>query len=304
MPPTVPLLSSDPRAREALGKVRVVYTDLDGTLVARGGSVLADAHAEPSLVVVEAIVALRKAGLAVVPVSGRGRQQLREVTELMGWDGYIAEAGGIVVHGTGVGSEARVDHGEWPAGTLSEGVTPFQAINEVAAAEALMEAFPGRIEYYAPWQMEREVSLLLRGCLDLAEGQAVLDALPLELDLVDNGMLRSRGTLTCTDREPHAYHVVPRGVSKRRSIAVDLEWRGLTRENAAAIGDSATDLDMADAVAVMALVHNAFGSAGVLDGLERTPRENVWRTERERGEGWAEFAHEWIAAVEDARERR
>lgn len=301
MPSRVPLLASDPVAAAALSKVRVLYTDLDGTLVARGGSVVSDAEGEPSLVAVEAIVALRRAGLAVVPVSGRGRQQLREVTELMSWDGYIAEAGGIVVHGTGIGSEARLDQGEWPAGTLPAGVTPFDAINKVAAAEALMQAFPGRIEHYAPWQMDREVSLLMRGCLDLAEGQAVLDRLPLELDFVDNGMLRSRGSLTCGDRPPHAYHVVPRGVSKRRSISIDLEWRGLKRENAAAIGDSATDLDMADAVSVMALVSNAFDSAGVLAGLESTRRDNVWRTERERGEGWAEFAHAWIAAVTGAR---
>lgn len=301
MPHDVSLIAGDARAAEALSKVRVLYTDLDGTLVARGGGVLADAAGEPSLVVAEAIIELRKAGLAVVPVSGRGRQQLREVTELLGWDGYIAEAGGIVVHGTGVGSEARIDHGEWPPGTLTEGVTPFDAINEVGAAEALMEAFPGRIEYYAPWQMEREVSLLLRGCLDIAEGQAVLDELPLLLDLVDNGMLRSHGTLTCLDEKPHAFHVVPRGVSKKRAIALDLEWRGLTRENAAAIGDSATDLEMADAVSVMTLVHNAFSSAGVLAGLERTRRSNVWRTTGERGEGWAEFARAWLAAVENAR---
>jgi hypothetical protein len=145
--------------------------------------------------------------------------------------------------------------------------------------------------------MDREVSLLLRGCLELAEGQAVLDTLPLALDLVDNGGLRSMGTLTCTDRTPHAYHVVPRGVSKRRAIELDLEWRGLSRENAAAIGDSATDLEMADAVAVMALVDNAFASAGVLAGLAASTRTNVWRTERQRGEGWAEFASAWLGAL-------
>jgi hypothetical protein len=65
----------------------------------------------------------------------------------------------------------------------------------------------------------------------------VLDALALPLDLVDNGMLRSHGTLTCRDMAPHAYHVVPKGVSKARAIARDIEWRGLAREQAAALGD-------------------------------------------------------------------
>ncbi|MDP2300321.1 MAG: HAD hydrolase family protein, partial [Actinomycetota bacterium] len=285
-----------PAALEALSQVRVLYTDLDGTLVAPGGSVLADAGGAPSLIVAEQIVALSRAGLEVVPISGRGRLQLREFTQLLGWNAYIAEAGGILVHGTGLDAEIRVDHGVWPDGTLPAGETPFAAINRVRAAETLMQAFPGRIEHYAPWQMDREVSLLLRGCLDTAEGQAILDALPLQVDLVDNGMLRSYGTLTCRDMPPHAYHVVPRGVSKSRAIALDLAWRGLTRANAAAIGDSATDLEMADTVAVMALVGNAFASAGVLDGLERTPRDNVWRTEGERTGGWAEFARAWLEA--------
>lgn len=301
MPYTVPLLAEDPRASRALRDVRVLYTDLDGTLVAKGGNVLADAEGYPSLVVAEAIVALKRAGVAVVPVSGRGRMQLRELTGLLGWDAFIAEAGGIVVHGTGARAEARIDQGSWPPGTLSEGVTPFDAINEVRAAEALMEAFPGHIEYYAPWQMDREVSLLLRGCLDVAEAQKVLDSLPLELDLVDNGMLRSRGSLTCVDCHPHAYHVVPRQVSKRRAIALDLAWRGLSPANAAAIGDSATDLQMAESVGVMVLVHNAFESAGVRAGLAAAPRDNVWRTKHERGEGWAEFARAWLAALGAAR---
>lgn len=294
---TVPVITADAVAADALSKVRVLYTDLDGTLVAKGGSVLADAEGNPSIVTAQAIVALRRAGVAVVPISGRGRPQLRELTQLLGWDGYIAEAGGILVHGTGLHAEIRYDLGAWPADRRTEGVTPFSAINEVQAAEALMQAFPGRIEHYAPWQMDREVSLLLRGCLDVAEGQAVLDTLPLELDLVDNGALRSHGTLSCTDRTPHAFHVVPRGVSKKRAIELDLAWRGLTRENAAAIGDSATDLEMADAVAVMALVNNALSSAGVLAGLTAVARTNVWRTERERSEGWAEFASAWLAAL-------
>ena len=292
----VRLIREDSAALDALAGVRVLYTDLDGTLVAPGGSVLADADAGPSLVVAEQIVALARAGLEVVPISGRGRLQLRELTQLLGWNAYIAEAGGIIVHGTGLGAEVRVDHGLWPDGVLSDGETPFEAMNRARAAETLMEAFPGRIEHYAPWQMDREVSLILRGCLDSDEGQAALDALPLPVDLVDNGMLRSYGTLTCRDMPPHAYHVVPRGVSKARAISLDLAWRGLARENAAAIGDSATDLEMADAVAVMALVDNAFESNGVTSGLARTPRGNVWRTTGRRTEGWAEFARAWMGA--------
>ena len=297
MSPAVPLLAEDPVALDALAGTRVLYTDVDGTLVAKGGSVLADAEGNPSTEVAAAIVALNRAGLAVVPVSGRGRLQSRELAQLLGWTGYIAEAGGIIVHGTGLSAEARIDCGDWPPDLLPEGVTPWDAITEARALETLQEAFPGRIEQYAPWQIRREVSLLLRGCLDTAAGQAVLDTLDLPLDLVDNGMLRSYGTLTCRDMPPHAYHVVPKGVSKTRAIELDLAWRGLSREQAAAIGDSATDLEMADAVQVMVLVENAFGSNGVTEGLARTTRDNVWRVTRNRSEGWADFARAWLAAV-------
>lgn len=292
-----PLVSDDPIATRALERARVLYTDLDGTLVARGGSVLASPDGRPSTHVAEAIVALADAGLTVVPISGRSRLQLREFTQVLGWDGYIAEAGGIIVHGTGLDAEVRMDHGTWAADTLGEKETPFDAIGRAGATEALMAAFPGRIEPYAPWQLEREVSLLLRGCLDRASGQAVLDTLDLPLDFVDNGMVRGRGTLTCTDIPPHAYHVVPRGVSKARAIALDLAWRGLAPEQAAAIGDSATDLQMAASVELMVLVDNAFASPGVLAELEGTPHANVWRTAGASTDGWAEFAKAWTAAV-------
>ncbi len=290
-------ISDDPAAARALAAVRVLYTDIDGTLVAGGGSVLANAAGEPSTAVADAIVTVARRGLDIVPVSGRSRTQLREFTQVLGWNSYIAEAGGILVHGTGLDAEVRLDRGVWPDDLLPEGVTPFDAINNAHAAETLMAAFPGRIEHYAPWQMTREVSLLLRGCLDRAEGQRVLDTLPLPLDLVDNGMVRNPGTLQCSGTPPHAYHVVPRGVSKTRAIELDLAWRGLSRDQAAAIGDSATDLDMADAVGVMVLVANAFGSPSVVAELDKRPRHNVWCTHGERTDGWSEFARTWVSAA-------
>ncbi|MRR13431.1 hypothetical protein EG835_13480, partial [bacterium] len=66
MSASVPYLDEHPRAAELLAGASVLYTDLDGTLVARGGSVLTDAGGAPSTVVAEAIVALSRAGLTVV----------------------------------------------------------------------------------------------------------------------------------------------------------------------------------------------------------------------------------------------
>ncbi len=296
MSPNVPYLDESPCTHVALRGASVLYTDLDGTLVARGGNVLADAAGEPSLVTAEAIVAVNRAGLDVVPISGRNRLQLRELTQLLGWHTYIAEAGAITVRGTGLTAEVALDTGEWPDGLLAQGVTPFDAITMSGGYEALEAAFPGRIEQFAPWQLVREVTLLLRGCLDLAEAQAVLDTVHPRMDIIDNGPVRSYGTLTCRDMDPHAYHVVPRGVSKARAIELDLAHRGLGREDAVAIGDSATDIEMASAVGAMVLVDNAFDSPGVRARLQQTSPGLLLRTRAKRSEGWAEFARAWVAA--------
>lgn len=291
------LLQDDPAALEALSGVEILYTDLDGTLLARGGCVLADAEGAPSAAVAEAIVDANRAGLTIVPISGRGRIQLIEVVRLLGWRDFIAEAGAIIVHGVGAGSEVIYNYAEWPDTLLREGHTPYELIARSGAVEALQQAFPGKFEYHTPWHLDREATHLLRGCLDAAEAEAILEGLEPPIGLLDNGLVRTAGSLACDDSMlPHAYHLVPKGVSKAQAIALDLESRGLTAHQAAAIGDSTTDIEMADAVAVMALVQNALDSPGVRNALAERPRPNVWRTCCSRGDGWAEFMRAWLSA--------
>lgn len=293
------LFSDDPAALDALSRVEVLYSDLDGTLVAKGGCLLADAEGRPSCTVAETIVDVNRAGLDIVPVSGRGRLQLTELVKLLGWTDFIAEAGAILAHGIGAGQQVRYNNAEWPPELLESGHTPYELIEQAGAFEALAEKFPGHVQYHDPWHLDREATHLLRGCLDADLAQQVLDELELPIGLLDNGIVRNRGTLECgTGQLPHAYHLVPKGVTKAQAIALDLEWRGLKPEQAAAIGDSATDIEMAGSVAMMLLVENAFDSIGVRSALAQRKRPNVWRTCCARGEGWAEFARAWIAARE------
>ena len=56
----------------------LLFSDVDGTLVGRDGSLLADLDGRPTLVAAEALVAAHRAGLEVVLVSGRTAEQLRE----------------------------------------------------------------------------------------------------------------------------------------------------------------------------------------------------------------------------------
>jgi hypothetical protein len=294
-----PLIETDTAALGALKRVEVVYTDLDGTLLAKGGCVLADSEGGPSTSVAQAIVSLNSAGLTVVPISGRGRIQLVELTRLLGWKDFIAEAGAIIVRGVGTpeGATTTYNNGVWPADLLGFGSTPYEIIERTGAYDLLREAFPRLIEYHTPWHENREATHMLRGCLDAAKAQALLDTLSPPVGILDNGVVRNAGDLECNGDLPHAYHLVPGGVSKSQAIELDLAARGLTREQAAAIGDSATDIEMADAVAVMALVDNAFASNSVNAELARVIRPNVYRTCCSRGEGWAEFAKAWLAAT-------
>jgi len=291
-----PLLTRSPEALAALARVEVLYTDLDGTLLAPGGALLSDASGAPSTRTAEAIVALRRAGLTVVPISGRTRVQLTELARLVGWTDFLAEMGCVRVQGAGPGRTIGYNIGAWPAELLGQGQTPYDAIRDSGALAALQEAFPGRIEYHTPWHHNREATHLLRGCLSCAEAQTVLDTLELPVEILDNGLVHppSHG-LACLD-PIHAYHLVPAGTSKAAAIACDLAARGLARHHAAAIGDSATDLSMSASVGITALVANAFDSPRLLEALPLHAAETIVRLDGERGDGWVQFADAWMAA--------
>jgi hydroxymethylpyrimidine pyrophosphatase-like HAD family hydrolase len=290
-------LSENEAALAALASVEVLYTDLDGTMLARGGCVLADAGGQPSTRVAEAIVALNRAGLRVVPVSGRTRMQLTELARLMGWRDFIAEAGCVRVDDVGLPS-ARViyDTGEWPDGT-ADGSTPYELIRDVGSIDALQRTFPAQVEYHTPWHLNREGSHLLRGCLDLVDAQAVLDTLDLPIGILDNGIVHPREHgLACFDAPIHAYHLVPKGVTKAETIAADLAERGLATDQAASVGDSVTDLEMARSTGLMVLVRNAFESPTVHAALEAGHYRNVVAACCPRSDGWAELADAWLKA--------
>lgn len=285
-------LDAHPLASRALAAATVLYTDLDGTLLGPGATLLADADGTPWTGAAEAVVSMNRAGLTCVICSGRNRWQLVEVSRLLGWDSYIAEVGCVIVPGRG---EPPIYHtGSWGPDVLREGETPYQAITRAGALDVLARAFPGRIEEHAPWHLNREATHVLRGDIPLAEAQNALDSLLLAVRIVDNGIINPpRHTLQGVS-EIHAYHLIPDGVHKNDAIARDLARRGLSRADALAVGDSATDVEMADAVALGVLVSNALDDARAVEAA--SARENVAVTHRPRGEGWAELAAAWLKA--------
>lgn len=292
MEPTT-YLDESPELLEALARIDILYTDLDGTLLGPGGTLLVDGDGSPSATAANAVVEVNRAGLPVVIVSGRSRLQLVELSRICGWNDFIAEAGAIISRWDGTDRETLFDVPHWPQSLPADGRTVYEEIVASGAYEALVEAFPGRIEYHDPWHLNRDATSVLRGCLDDAAAQAVLDTFDLPMDLLDNGLVRRKNHgLTCSDEPIHAYHIVPKGVSKRRAIELDLAERGIARERAAIIGDAPTDLDGAPAVGLAVLVENALDVPGLAEKLARTPNAAVVRGKR--GDGWAQFARLWL----------
>ena len=291
---TIPLLADSPSALDALSHVEIVYSDLDGTLLGLGGSLLVDGQGQPTLQTADAITRLNSANLTVVLATGRNRAQCVEITRLLGWRGFIAELGCVIVPDRG--ADPVFYTGDWPADALASNETPYQRIEREGAVEALECAFPGKLEPHAPYDLNREATVLLRGSIDLAEARRLLDSLELPLDIVDNGIIHPLATGLFGVAEVHSYHLMPRGVTKAAALGLDLARRGLRSAQAAAIGDSTADVEMATECALSVVVANALVDARVRSAA--WGRDNVYATAGQRGEGWAEFALALLAARE------
>jgi hydroxymethylpyrimidine pyrophosphatase-like HAD family hydrolase len=220
--------------------LRCVYTDLDGTLLGRGASLFRDGEGAFTLLGARALEACFRADVEVVPVSGRTRRMLHEDCRLLGLSSYVYELGGGMV----------VDAEEVP---LAEAGS-YERIAESGVVQRLFERFPGRLEYHEPWHEGRSVTHLLRGLVDLDEANSLL---PDDLQLVDNGAISPKPSLRDLPGPPHAYHLLPAGVSKAAGVAAHMRARGYAREECVAVGDSAEDVGMAEHVARFFLVANA-----------------------------------------------
>ena len=266
---------------------RVLFSDVDGTLVGRAASVLDSLDGEPTLAAVEALVAARRAGIEVVRVSGRTRGQLFEACRLLGLHDAIGELGTVLVHD----GRAELQWGEAPRDLAD---TPAEALERSGALRTVLDEFAGRIEPHSPWHPGRQGTALLRGQVDAAEVNEILRAKGFGwAHLVDNGRLRGSYP-HLGEGHTHSFHLLPVGVSKAITAAAYLAQRGLDRSCAAAVGDGPADLEMADAVGAMFLVANGAWAA------ERDPGRPVVVTPSSAGAGFAEV----VAALTECLEMK
>ncbi|HSI79311.1 MAG TPA: hypothetical protein VK919_01550 [Solirubrobacterales bacterium] len=267
--------------------LRCVYTDLDGTLLGKWGSLFRDAEGEFTLRQARALEACHRADVEVVIMSGRREPQVMSDARLIGQTSYVYEAGcGVVIDG-----ERTLLTGEW---VPDDDGTPAEKMLAAGIPDLLFDAFPGLLEWHRPWHTERKLSHLFRGKVDVAAANALLAEHGHEdLRFLDNGAIaRPMDGIDVA----HAYHLVPGGASKAKGVAFHIRARGYSPGECIAIGDSLEDLDSAAVVARFFCVAN---------GPERNPEmreaiaayDNVTVTEGRMGDGFYEAVVSTLAEL-------
>lgn len=230
-------------------EIRLLYVDIDGTLVGPFGDLFLTGDYEVTLEAAAAIVDARRAGLELVPLSGRNVQAMANLARLIGSPSWIAELGAVRSYDNG--NDVVFDTGAYDGGRPL-----IEVLGEAMAA--LIAEHPGRLEEHSPWNEHRETSLMVRGALDEAETNAWLEDHGYEwAECIDNGVL-PRTYVSMPDVETvRVFHLNPKGVTKRSGVAADLAHRGLSAADCAVIGDSKADLECAHEVGRVFVVANA-----------------------------------------------
>lgn len=258
---------------------RVLFSDVDGTIVGRGGSLFSAFDGTPTLAAAEALYAIHQVGLTLVLVSGRSRAKLQEAGRLLGTRDAIAELGTVLI----IDGTTTLMWGDAPRDL---GETPAQALQRAGALRWLLRTFEGRLELHEPAE-DRQGTILLRGQLQLSEANTALTEAGFSwAQLYDNGRF-NRPFPHLGPHRTHAYHLTPRGVTKASTASIYLARRGLTATHAAAIGDAPSDLELGRVVGALFVVANG---KWALDA-EAKGSEVVITTEGSAGDGWAEAVH-------------
>ncbi len=259
--------------------LRCVYTDLDGTLLGRGGSLFTDENGAFSLMQAKALQACDRAGVEVVIMSGRREAQVHEDSRLINQTSYIYEAGcGFVID-----RETTLLTGDL---TISEELgTIFEQSEARGIPDLLFQAYEGRLEYHEPWHQGRVLSHLFRGKVDVVEVNEVLEVNGHgDFRFLDNGAIgRSMPGIEVS----HAYHLVPRGSSKAAAVAAHAAARGYETSECIAVGDSIEDLEVSPSVGHFYMVANGpRKDAGVREAISKWPNASV--TDGATGDGFYE----------------
>lgn len=257
---------------------RVLYTDIDNTLVGPLGNLFHTGDRQPTLAAATALMRAAQAGLEIVPLSGRSRVRMFEVGRLLGLRTWFCELGGLRVYDGG--DTQILDPGAFIGSTR-----PVDALTDAVAG--LVQSFD-TLEPHEPWNEGREISLLVRGEVDRDAARSWLDVNGFAwAELHDNGVIPRRiPTLPHVERV-RVFHLAPRGIGKAHAIAADQLYRGIDPAHCAMIGDSPSDLACHSEVSRCFVVRNAIDKdPGLARQVAAIPNAEI--TTLGFGEGFAE----------------
>lgn len=264
-----------------LNKVKVIYTDMDGTLVGTDGSLFTASGGSYTLAPARAIKKVLEARVDVVIVSGRSYLQLKENARILGFKNFIAELGCEIVYE--LGERVIYNIGNIP---LRKGQKPVDVIEKTGATELLFSAFPDRLRYYTPWSRIHNDTVLLVGNIDIEEANRVLEENKLSdlLRIIDNGGVSPEPDFP----SPHSYHLMPRAAGKAQAIKKDKQLRGLCRKELVGIGESIEDMEIAPEVGAFFVVRNGVDSEPRIKEIVKDA-ENIFILDEAMGSGWEEM---------------
>ena len=269
--------------QETVKDLKVVYTDLDSTLLGPGGSLFLSSKCESTIEPAKAIAKCHEQHVDITFVSGRNSIQLFEIARIFGVKNYLSELGCEITYNLGEKIFFNIKEFNTKTDAL-----PIDKINKSGIIKILFSKYKGYLEYHEPWEKNRRTTTLLRGFVDVDEVNHFLDENGFEwLEIVDNGIVKRRGTCNPNIKEIHAYHLIFKGCGKLSGVIKDREIRNIKKENCIAIGDSISDMEISDAVGIFFLVRNGLLNQSEL--LQKINfRKNILITENEMGLGFSE----------------
>jgi HAD superfamily hydrolase (TIGR01484 family) len=267
--------------KQNLKDLKVVYTDLDGTLFNHKGCIIKDYMDNYYFDALKLLPAIAGRKWDVVPVSGRNKYQLKYNAQIIGLTNYISELGAELIYNLGEEVYVTFDNNVAKF-DLTYGGKDLKRITKL-----LKENFPSKIEGKMEWSRCRCYNALFYGEIDIQKANKILEAEGYKgLVLVDNG-LSSLEELDLDIEKLHIYNLIPYGVNKSNGIKLDKKIRNFNVENCIALGDSLEDLKMAGEVRYLFLVRNALEHEEVLSG-EIKKYDNVYITDGFMNRGWSE----------------
>ena len=267
--------------KKNLNDLRVIYTDLDGTLFNQRGCIIKDYRDDYYFDALKLLPRIASKNWDIVMVSGRNKLQLRYNAQVIGLNNYISELGAELVYNLGEKIYITFNHDKAKF-DITYGGKDLTKITEL-----FKNNFPGKIESKIEWSRYRSYNALFFGEIDLGGANRILEAEGYKgLTLVDNG-LSSLVDLDLDIERLHIYNLMPSGVDKSKGIKLDKKIRNFGAENCIALGDSLEDLKMAGEVKYLFLMRNALEHKEDLPG-EINKYCNVYIADGIMNRGWTE----------------